>query len=106
GPPFQGGLFGLAAYELGARAEPTAPQERHPDWPDLAVGLYPMVLAFDHLERRVFAIGRGADAAAAAKGAGGARAWLDGAAAPAPFGEPAESVAAADSPEAYEAAVA
>jgi len=28
GPPFQGGLAGLACYELGARAEPTAPGER------------------------------------------------------------------------------
>ena len=57
GPPFQGGLAGLAAYELGDRIEPLG-LKRHPDWPDLLVGRYPKLLAFDHERRRVLAIGR------------------------------------------------
>ena len=58
GPPFQGGLAGLMGYELAARWEP-AGHPGHPDWPQLACGLYPAVLAFDHQERRVLAVGRG-----------------------------------------------
>jgi para-aminobenzoate synthetase component 1 len=58
GPPFQGGLAGLMSYELGARLEP-AGHFRHPEWPQLICGLYPAVLAFDHRERRVLAVGRG-----------------------------------------------
>ncbi|MDP1630967.1 MAG: anthranilate synthase component I family protein [Caulobacter sp.] len=67
GPPFQGGLAGLAAYELGDRIESLG-LARHPDWPDLAVGRYPALLAFDHQTRRVLALGSdpaGAEAAAA-----------------------------------------
>jgi para-aminobenzoate synthetase component 1 len=70
GPPFQGGLAGLAAYELGDRIEPLN-LARHPDWPDLAIGRYPALLAFDHARRRVLAVG--ANAADAARAA----AWLD-----------------------------
>ena len=58
GPPFQGGLAGLMAYELGARLEP-AGHPRHPEWPQLICGLYPAALAFDHREQRVLAVGRG-----------------------------------------------
>jgi len=72
GPPFQGGLAGLAAYELGDRVEPLG-LTRHPDWPDLAVGRYPALLAFDHQRGRVLAIGRDADLARAAAS------WLDAA---------------------------
>ncbi|MDP1617141.1 anthranilate synthase component I family protein [Phenylobacterium sp.] len=58
GPPFQGGVVGLATYELGGRAQGLglAP---HRDWPHLAAGLYPAVLAFDHRDQRLLAIGRG-----------------------------------------------
>lgn len=61
GPPFQGGVAGLAAYELGGRAQglDLAP---HPDWPHLACAFYPGVLAFDHQDRRLLALGRGQDA--------------------------------------------
>ncbi|MEO6340008.1 MAG: anthranilate synthase component I family protein [Caulobacteraceae bacterium] len=59
GPAFQGGLAGLASYEAGVRAEPAMPAGRHPDWPDLAVGLYRGVLAFDHKRRRMVSLGRG-----------------------------------------------
>jgi para-aminobenzoate synthetase component 1 len=40
GPPFQGGVAGLAAYELGDHVEPLG-LARHPDWPDLACARYP-----------------------------------------------------------------
>ncbi len=76
GPPFQGGLAGLACYELGDRVEPLA-LARRGQWPDLAVGLYPAVLAFDHEARRVLAIGRGADAMQAQARAEDAAGWLD-----------------------------
>lgn len=67
GPPFQGGLAGLAAYELGDRIEALG-LARTAAWPDLAVGRYPSLLAFDHRDHRVLAIGEdlaGAEAAAA-----------------------------------------
>ena len=67
GPPFQGGLAGLMAYELGARLE-EAGHRGHPDWPQLICGLYTGVLAFDHKDRRVIAVGRGnSDAQALAR---------------------------------------
>lgn len=64
GPPFQGGVAGLATYELGGRAQglDLAP---HPDWPHLACAVYPAILAFDHQDRRLLAIGRGEDVAQA-----------------------------------------
>ena len=58
GPPFQGGLAGLLGYELGARLE-SAGHPGHPAWPQIACGLYAAVLAFDHQDRRVLAVGRG-----------------------------------------------
>ncbi len=98
GPPFQGGLAGLAAYELGDRVEPLD-LARHDDWPDLLVGRYPALLAFDHERRRVLAVGRTADEAEAA-----AR-WLE---VPGRAGRPGRLSDAVDaSPaEPYEAAVA
>ena len=75
GPPFQGGVVGLAAYEFGDRLE-TLNLERDADWPDLVLAHYPAVLAFDHHRRRVLAIGRGADAADAAGRAAAAHDWL------------------------------
>lgn len=64
GPPFQGGVAGLATYELGGRAQglDLAP---HSDWPHLACAVYPAILAFDHQDRRLLAIGRGEDVAQA-----------------------------------------
>ncbi len=76
GPPFQGGVVGLAAYELSAQLEPTAPQARG-DWPDLILLRYPALLAFHAGERRVVAIGRGPDRHAAAAAAAFAESWLD-----------------------------
>lgn len=77
GPPFQGGVAGLAAYELGDRVERLGLGEHADGWPDLAAFRYSALLAFDHHESRVLAIGRGEDAAAARSRAEAAAGWLD-----------------------------
>ena len=56
GPPFQGGVIGLAAYELGDRVERLG-LGRMAGWPDLICGRYETLLAFDHHRREVLAIG-------------------------------------------------
>jgi para-aminobenzoate synthetase component 1 len=76
GPPFQGGVIGLASYELSARLEATAPQARDLAWPDLTLMRYPALLAFHAADRRAFAIGRGPTPHAAAGQAARAIAWL------------------------------
>ncbi len=76
GPPFQGGIAGLAGYELGDRVEGLGLAEHGDGWPDLAVCRYPALLAFDHHEKRVLAIGRGADGATAGARALDAADWL------------------------------
>jgi para-aminobenzoate synthetase component 1 len=102
GPPFQGGVVGLAAYELAAHTESLALGRTA--WPDLYAAAYDAVLAFDGPGRRVLAIGRGETPAKAETMAGSAMAWLDAPVRPvrrkAPVGwfEP-------DPPQAYEAAV-
>jgi para-aminobenzoate synthetase component 1 len=102
GPPFQGGVAGLLSYELGDRFEPLG-LARHDGWPDFALARYDALLAFDAARARVLAIGRGADHAQAQARAQAARAWLE----PAPRTSAAPQAAlAADSPAAYEAAVA
>ena len=107
GPPFQGGVAGFCAYELGARTE-AMPLKRLDGWPDLACARYPAVLAFDHAERFVIAVGRGADEAEATRTANRALAWLDAAPAedetPHWFGPLAAP--ACEPPARYEAAVA
>ena len=75
GPPFQGGVAGLAAYELGARVEPV-PLARDPDWPDLVCAAYPALLAFDHEVGEVVAVGRGETPAEADSRARFALSWL------------------------------
>ncbi|OYX29863.1 MAG: aminodeoxychorismate synthase component I [Caulobacterales bacterium 32-69-10] len=106
GPPFQGGLAGLAAYELGLRYEPEVRAGRDSDWPDLIVGLYPALLAFDHHERRVLALGRGRDPAEALERATSARAWLDGPPSPTREGRLAERFEPLGQPHIYRQAVA
>ena len=76
GPPFQGGVVGLATYELGDRVEPMG-LRRHPDWPDLSAARFPGLLAFDHHSREVIAVGRGEDEGKAADWAKAAASWLD-----------------------------
>ena len=63
-PPFSGGLVGMASFELGLRLEamkrrPFRIEGRQP-WPELVMLCYPAVLAFDHHNRTLTAIGRGA----------------------------------------------
>jgi para-aminobenzoate synthetase component 1 len=90
GPPFQSGVAGLAAYELSAQLEATAPQARG-DWPDLMLLRYPALLAFHAGQRRGVAIGRGPHSRAAAARADFALSWLD-----APRRAPAAGVLAAE----------
>jgi para-aminobenzoate synthetase component 1 len=104
GPPFQGGVAGLASYEFGDRADPVG-LKRRPGWPDLACARYPALLAFDHRKRVVLAIGRGADTAAAQAAANAAKGWMERAPSPA-FAGPLADPPLASSARAYEAAVA
>ena len=75
GPPFQGGVTGLACYELAARIEPL--RLGRTAWPDLHAGFYDTLLAFDGPRRRVVAVGRGETDQAAAAKAKEALAWLE-----------------------------
>jgi para-aminobenzoate synthetase component 1 len=106
GPPFQGGVVGLAAYELSAQLEPTAPQARGGEWPDLTLLRYPALIAFHAGRRRAFAIGRGSDAHAAAAGADFALSWLDAARTMPREGPLAAEVALATGDDRHAAAVA
>ena len=59
-PPFQGGAAGLFGYDLGRSLEtvpPAATDEFHV--PALAVGLYDVVVAFDHVAGRAWIISQG-----------------------------------------------
>ena len=59
-PPFQGGAAGLLGYDLGRSLErvppPAADEFRVPA---MAVGLYDVVVAFDHLAGRAWIISQG-----------------------------------------------
>ncbi len=101
GPPFQGGVAGLASYELGDRVERLG-LGRRPGWPDLACGDYQALLAFDHREREVLAIGRGDDPATMARVA---MSWLEVPSLPEKGGALTGEIQA-DSGDAYEDAVA
>ena len=59
-PPFQGGAAGVLSYGLG-RAWERVPTSRFDEFrvPDLAVGLYDWVLAWDHRQRRAWIISHG-----------------------------------------------
>src|SRR5262245_20325385 len=59
-PPFQGGAAGLFGYDLCHHLE-RLPRPRHDDFavPDLAVGLYDWVVAFDHAAGRAWLISTG-----------------------------------------------
>jgi para-aminobenzoate synthetase component 1 len=96
GPPFQGGVAGLASYDLGDRVERLG-LGRLDGWPDLACARYPALLAFDHRRGRLLAVGRDEEQARRALS------WLD-----APARTPMTPGAAlvADDPDAYEEAVA
>jgi para-aminobenzoate synthetase component 1 len=59
-PPFQGGAAGLFAYSLGEQFE-QLPQPRIDEFeiPDLAIGLYDVVAAFDHRQKKGWLISQG-----------------------------------------------
>lgn len=59
-PPFQGGAAGLLGYELGRQLE-QLPANTFDEFqvPALAVGLYDVVVAFDHAEQRAWLISQG-----------------------------------------------
>jgi para-aminobenzoate synthetase component 1 len=59
-PPFQGGAAGLFSYELGRSLE-RLPEPARDDlaFPDLSLGLYDVVVAFDSVERRGFILSTG-----------------------------------------------
>ena len=104
GPPFQGGVAGLACYELGERIDAVG-LARRPGWSDLACAHYPALLAFDHLQHVVMAIGRGEDDTAAHQAATEAVSWLDAPAPRHPLGPRAETPTVAPARD-YETAVA
>ncbi|VFU09621.1 aminodeoxychorismate synthase component I [Methylocella tundrae] len=59
-PPFQGGAAGLFSYELGRSLERLpAPLRDDLAFPDLSLGLYDVVVAFDAFERRAWIISTG-----------------------------------------------
>ncbi len=59
-PPFQGGAAGLFGYELNKHIE-RLPKPRFDDFevPDLALGFYDWVIAFDHVEKSSWIISTG-----------------------------------------------
>ncbi|MCR4411623.1 MAG: aminodeoxychorismate synthase component I [Thermoguttaceae bacterium] len=59
-PPFQGGAAGLLAYDLGRQLE-RVPRPAFDEFqtPALAIGLYDVVLAWDHVEDRAWIISQG-----------------------------------------------
>ncbi|MEN5363436.1 anthranilate synthase component I family protein [Brevundimonas intermedia] len=99
---FGAGVVGLAAYDAGARP---ATGRRETTWPDLMLARYPAMLSFDHHQRTVRAVGRGATAERAGVAAEVALGWLANAAVIPRPSAPAETFEAEMSPGAYRAAV-
>lgn len=64
-PPFRGGAAGYLGYELARELErlpaprATPPGKTDPGLPDLMLGFYDTVLAFDHAEARAFIVSTG-----------------------------------------------
>lgn len=59
-PPFQGGAAGLLSYDLGRQLEAIpAPAFDEFRIPALAMGLYDVVLAIDHVQRRAWVLSQG-----------------------------------------------
>ena len=58
--PFVGGAIGYLGYELGRHLERLpAPRRSDPAIPEMAIGLYDAVLAFDRQERRAYIVSTG-----------------------------------------------
>ncbi len=59
-PPFQGGLMGYLGYDWGAELERVARPGRNAlAVPDVVLGLYDWVIAWDHLARRAWIVSTG-----------------------------------------------
>lgn len=59
-PPFQGGVMGLLSYDLSRSLEKVpAPRYDEFETPALALGVYDVVLAFDHQQNRGWLISQG-----------------------------------------------
>lgn len=101
-PAFGAGVVGLAAYDAGARP---ATGRRETTWPDLMLARYPAMLTFDHHQRTVTALGRGATPEQADAAAQVALGWLANTAVVAPPSAPAETFDAEAPAGAYRAAV-
>ncbi len=69
-PPFQGGVAGYIAYDWGAVLE-RIPAPRYDDLalPDVLLGLYDWVIAWDHAEQRAWVVSTGIPAIGDARGA-------------------------------------
>jgi para-aminobenzoate synthetase component 1 len=59
-PPFQGGAAGLLSYDLGRHLE-NLPRPAYDEFqaPVLAIGLYDVVIAWDHVDGRAWIISQG-----------------------------------------------
>ncbi len=56
-PPFQGGVAGFFGYDMGRDLEDLPDDATHnPDMPDMAVGIYDQVMAFDHQKNQAWII--------------------------------------------------
>ncbi|MCC7305281.1 MAG: aminodeoxychorismate synthase component I [Alphaproteobacteria bacterium] len=56
-PPFQGGAAGMFGYELARGIERLPEHGQHnPDMPDMAVGIYDKIIAFDHGQEKAWII--------------------------------------------------
>jgi para-aminobenzoate synthetase component I len=59
-PPYQGGAVGVLSYELGGVFERLpAPRFHEFDFPELHLGLYDTILAFDHQQQQGWCISQG-----------------------------------------------
>ena len=58
-PPFRGGAAGFFAYDLGRALENLPARICTNKTPDLAIGLYDLILAFDHQQKRSFLFSSG-----------------------------------------------
>jgi para-aminobenzoate synthetase component 1 len=59
-PPFQGGAAGLFSYDLSRSLEKISPPRCDEfQIPALVIGLYDVVLAFDHVQRRAWIVSQG-----------------------------------------------
>ena len=74
-PPFQGGALGIFGYELGRFLERwPKPRSSVPAPPEMAVGLYDTLAAFDLARRKAWVIARDVPGAPASRGPARARA--------------------------------